>query len=224
MLHQSLLNSPEEVVVESRIDEQDEDFGCPIPVLVDVDISGRWRSAEASYRFLDEVGQERSLTHVSFTGGFMWAGIQMQNTATLMAVMTPAVPHFSSRMVLWRSAMTDIRLMIICMSSWISKTQKKRKKKSIVTLASHGSIFLFVPQNHKENQPSIRVTYNSLQEKPSKDSDAEIGEDFAPYHVDICASKWVLVEARLLDGLPNGQEAKADGKPSSQRGNLDVAL
>jgi len=64
----------------------------------------------------------------------MWAGIQMQKTVMLIAVMMAAVPHFSFWTVFLFSAMMAIRLMMICIKSWISKTQQTRMKKSTSNL------------------------------------------------------------------------------------------
>lgn len=60
--------------------------------------------------------------------------MKMQKTAMLIAVITRAVAHFSLRIVFCVSEMMEIRLMIICMSSWISKTQKNRMKNKAGTL------------------------------------------------------------------------------------------
>lgn len=60
----------------------------------------------------------------------------MQKTATLIAVMTKAVAHFSFRIVFCVSEMIDMRLMIICINSWISNTQNNRMKNSAGTLPS----------------------------------------------------------------------------------------
>lgn len=52
----------------------------------------------------------------------------------LIAVMMMAVPYLSFHIVSGRSAMTVIRLMIICIKSWISNTQKNRIKNRSGTL------------------------------------------------------------------------------------------
>lgn len=52
----------------------------------------------------------------------------MQKTAMLIAEMVKAVAHFSFRIVTCVSEMSAIRLMIICISSWISNTQRSRMK------------------------------------------------------------------------------------------------
>jgi hypothetical protein len=52
----------------------------------------------------------------------------------LIAVMTMAVPHFSFVTISWVSQMMAIRLMIICMRIWTSKTQQNRMKNNTVTL------------------------------------------------------------------------------------------
>jgi hypothetical protein len=51
-----------------------------------------------------------------------------------MIVMVIAVPHFSLTIVDRCSAMIEIRLTIICIRSWTSKTQKKRIKNNTGTL------------------------------------------------------------------------------------------
>lgn len=60
--------------------------------------------------------------------------MKMQNTATLIAEMNTNVAHCSFRIVSWVSHRIAIRLMIICISSWISKTQKKSIKNKTGTL------------------------------------------------------------------------------------------
>jgi len=62
------------------------------------------------------------------------AGIQMQKTAMLMQVIAKAVPHLSLKIVLLCSAMMAIRLMIICISNWISRTQRHRMQNKTGTL------------------------------------------------------------------------------------------
>ncbi len=51
-----------------------------------------------------------------------------------MSVMIKAVPHFTRRTVSLLSAMTEIRLMMICIRSCISKTHRKRMKNKTGTL------------------------------------------------------------------------------------------
>lgn len=58
----------------------------------------------------------------------------MQKTAMLIAVIRMKVPHLSFLIVLRCSAMSAIRLMMICMSSWISNTQKNRIENKTGTL------------------------------------------------------------------------------------------
>lgn len=58
----------------------------------------------------------------------------MQKTAMLMAEMNRKVAHCSFRMVSWVSHRMAMRLMMICMSSWISNIQKKSMKKRTGTL------------------------------------------------------------------------------------------
>jgi|SRR5690625_1016452 len=88
-------------------------------------------------------------THKSLTGGTVCDGIQMQKTAMLMQVMTKAVPHFSLNIVLLCSAMMAIRLTMICMSSWISKTQRNRMKKRTGTLLRDQPHSLPVENTHQ---------------------------------------------------------------------------
>lgn len=65
----------------------------------------------------------------------MCDGIQITKTAMLTKVMMIAVPHFSLKTVDRCSAMIEIRLTIICISNWTSKTQQKRMKKRTGTLS-----------------------------------------------------------------------------------------
>ena len=67
-------------------------------------------------------------------GGDVCEGIQITKTATLMAVMMATVPHLIRQIVFRCSAMRAIRLMMICMSNWISKTQHSRMAKRTGTL------------------------------------------------------------------------------------------
>jgi hypothetical protein len=61
----------------------------------------------------------------------MCDGMKMQNTAMLIHVTAKAVPHFSLWIVCRDSAMILILLMMICIKSWISNTQKSKMKKKI---------------------------------------------------------------------------------------------
>lgn len=54
--------------------------------------------------------------------------MKIQKTAMLMSVIKTAVPHLRFRIVFRFSAMIAIRLMMICISSWISNTQQNRMK------------------------------------------------------------------------------------------------
>lgn len=60
--------------------------------------------------------------------------LTIQKTAMLIVVMTIAVPHFSRRTTFCVSQMMAIRLMIICIRIWTSKTQQNRMKNNTVTL------------------------------------------------------------------------------------------
>ena len=75
-----------------------------------------------------------AVAYVSLAGGMVWAGMKMQKTAMFISVITTAVAHFTRRIVPWLSAMTEIRLIIICIKSWISNTQQTRIKKRAGTL------------------------------------------------------------------------------------------
>lgn len=57
------------------------------------------------------------LTNVWLTGGTVCAGIQIQKTAILIAVIMATVPHFILRTVLRYSAIRAIRFIMICMRS-----------------------------------------------------------------------------------------------------------
>ena len=77
----------------------------------------------------------KDATNSLLIGGTRCDGIQMQKTATLMQVMTQAVPHFSLLIVLLCSAMMAMRLTIICISSWISSTQRTNIENKTGTLS-----------------------------------------------------------------------------------------
>ena len=55
-------------------------------------------------------------------GGVRCEGMKMQNTKALMQEMTIAVAILSFCEVALRSEMIEIRLMMICMRNWTSKT------------------------------------------------------------------------------------------------------
>lgn len=100
LLHESLLHNPEEIVVQTGVDEADEDFRGAVPHAVDIDVSVSSSSQPKEEENLPRgkgggAWDTRGLTYVWLTGGSRWAGIKMQNTATLIAVMTKAVPYLS---------------------------------------------------------------------------------------------------------------------------------
>lgn len=73
-------------------------------------------------------------TNVSETGGTVCEGIHITQTAILIVVMRATVPHFSFATVLRCSTIKAIRFIIICIRSWISKTQKNSMQKRTGTL------------------------------------------------------------------------------------------
>lgn len=91
----------------------------------------------------------------------------MQKTAMLIMVMMAAVPHLILLIVLLCSAMMAIRLMMICMRSCTSKTQKKRMKKSTGTLQAV-SQSLVPPHQPSSTLPATHVdlTTSSIQIQP----------------------------------------------------------
>jgi hypothetical protein len=70
----------------------------------------------------------------------------------------------------------------------------------------------------------LRGTEGAVQEKPGDDGDGQVHDDLSPHHIDVRASKGVLVASRLLHGLPYRQETKAECEPGRQRGDLVIAL
>lgn len=70
-------------------------------------------------------------------GGTVCAGIQMQKTIMLIEVMIKAVAHLTLTTCFLLSATTWIRLMMICISNWISKTQKNSNPNNTGTLVGH---------------------------------------------------------------------------------------
>jgi hypothetical protein len=83
----------------------------------------------------------------------------MQKTAMLMQVITQAAPHLSLLIVLLCSAIMPMRLTIICMSSWISSTQRAKIENktgtlSIRTLDSYPQ----AKKKKKEEEKTLQVT------------------------------------------------------------------
>lgn len=63
-----------------------------------------------------------------------------------------------------------------------------------------------------------------IKHQPDNDHDGQVGDDLPPYHVDVRAAQGAFVRARLLDGLPYGQESEADGEPGRHRGDLIIGF
>lgn len=131
----------------------------------------------------------------------------MQKTAILIAVITKAVAHFSVRIVVCVSEMMDIRLMIICISSWISKTQKNKMKNSEGTLygrarSDFDAFSGWKMQQHDGLSRSLCV-YNLVENEVAQNQDSYIGENFTPYHVNIRTSSGIFASPSLLDCLPD---------------------
>lgn len=75
--------------------------------------------------------------------------------------------------------------------------------------------------------PSIaRLTFSdspgakrSTEQTVSQDHDADVGDDLTPDHVNVVTPPRVLAPFRLLDGLPDGQEAEPERKAHGQGGD-----
>lgn len=139
-------------------------------------------------------------------------------TKILTEVMRATVPHFNFHTVRRFSAIRAIRLMIICIRSWISKTQQNIRKNNVGILHE---VSVLIGQHHIGYS---RRPYVSIEKHPSKDSDADVCCNLTPQHVDVRTPQGILVPARLLDGFPYCQKAKADGEPTSKGSHLDVGF
>jgi hypothetical protein len=64
----------------------------------------------------------RAATYTILGGGERCEGIKIQKTAMFMHEMTTAVTIFNRCAVALRSEMIEMRLMMICMRNWTSKT------------------------------------------------------------------------------------------------------
>ena len=78
VVYESLLDSVEEEIVETCVNDEDDDLRSSIPVLVDLDEA-------VSVSQVRGVG--RGATHIGIGGGTRCAGIQMMNTAMLTIVL-----------------------------------------------------------------------------------------------------------------------------------------
>ncbi len=78
VVYESLLDSVEEEIVETRVNDEDDDLRCSIPVLVDL-------HEAVSVSQVREGA--RGATHRGIGGGTRCAGIQMMNTAMLTIVL-----------------------------------------------------------------------------------------------------------------------------------------
>jgi hypothetical protein len=69
-----------------------------------------------------ESNMAKAGSYIMLGGGERCDGMKMQKTAALMSEMTTAVPTFRRYAVAFRSEMIEIRLMMICIRNWTSKT------------------------------------------------------------------------------------------------------
>lgn len=158
------------------------------------------------------------LTNVSLKGGLVCDGIHIQKTAMFMAVMITTVPHFKDRIVLRCSAMSAIRLMMICMSSWIWKTQKNRMKNRTGTLRRHAS----ADSSRNWRAYYLRRPKHIIEKEPPNDADEDVDQNFTPYHVDVGRPQRTVVPSCLLDRLPYRQEAETNCEAGCERSKLKI--
>lgn len=152
----------------------------------------------------------------------------MQKTAILMAEITRAVPHFSRWIVRCVSEMMAIRLTMICISSWISKTQKKRMKNNEGTLENEEScqcalvpngVHLYRAITSERKRDNSLCGNNSTEQTVPQNQDGDVGHDFTPDHIDVGTPSGVLASRRLFNSLPDGQETETEGKAHCHGGN-----
>lgn len=60
--------------------------------------------------------------------------------------------------------------------------------------------------------------------KPTRDHHSYVGDNLAPYHVDVGTSKRVSISLSLFDGLPCRQETKPDGEAKGHGSDGKVTL
>jgi len=115
--------------------------------------------------------------------------------------------------------MTATRLIIICIRSWISKTQSKRAMKSTGTLFQY---LVSIRQGQCRNEHSRGNKY-PVQHQPSYNPHSQIYKDLSPYHVDVLASKGRLDSIGLLDCFPHCQKPKPQCESSCRTSQLEIS-
>lgn len=111
------------------------------------------------------------------------------------------------------SDLLAMRLMIICINSWIWKTHANRMKKRTGTLERSA----VTTPAWNSTRPDSHWCQNTFEEKEAQDEYHDVGENFTPDHGNIRASARILASLRLFDGLPDRQKAEAEGESYSNR-------
>jgi hypothetical protein len=157
------------------------------------------------------------------------AGIHITKTAMFIIVITAAVPHLTFSTNRRSSATTAIRLMIICISNWISKTHKSNipKNRGIlltgqlsIPLCSYRSKETAINYSKIVNDsPRCQIT---IKKQPCYDSDDKVCCDLSPHHIQIRTPQRRFHRHSLLYSRPYCQNSKPNSKSSRQGCNLII--